>query len=211
VTGRYAGRDRYYEELDVDSWLRELFGGLADGETQAVEEAVAFLERDPYFFRSGYARERVARRLAQTELQAAQKARARGVVLSTVDGKRHCPQPGIGRLARAVADNSLRRELRARLHERDTKVARRALRMLVNIRHPGLSGENLAAARTIVLADASRGDRLSATVSRLAVYLWSAEWEKELRQLLRYHGPDRAGAKRLVEAAERRSRRRAGP
>ena len=201
-------RGHYYEQPDIDSWLRELDLRLASGMAEAVEDALRLLEQDPYFFRSGYARERVARRLARVELTHLQKTRARGVVVSTVDGKRHCPQPGIGKLARAVADNPLRRELRARLHHHDAAVARRALRMVVNVRRPGLTADDLATARALVLAEAARGYWLTPTVARLAAYLWSREWEAELRDLLPYHGPDRAAAKRLIESAERRRRRR---
>ena len=209
--GRHEDDERYYEQLDIDAWVVELGRGLSRGDTESTEAALTFLERDPYFFRSGYARERVARRLAQAELTAAQKARARTVVLSTVDGERHCPLPGAGRLARAVADNSLRRELRARLHDPDTAVARRALRMVVNVRKPGLTADDIAAARALVLADAARGQWLSPTVAKLAAYVWSGEWEAELRRLVPYHGPDRAAAKRLLEAADRRRRRRPAP
>jgi hypothetical protein len=211
VGRRHEPQERYYEQLDIDSWVVELSERLASGEPEAIEEALTLLERDPYFFRSGYARERVARRLARVELTPAQKARARAVALSTVDGRRHCPHPGVGRLARAVADNPLRRELRARLHNRDSGVARRALRMVVNVRKPGLTADDIAAARALVLADAAGGLWLSPGVARLAAYLWSGEWEADLRGLLPYHGPDRAAAKRLIEFADRRRLRRPGP
>jgi hypothetical protein len=208
VGRRHEESERYHGRLDVDSWLVDLDERLAGGEAGAVEEALMFLEDDPYFFRSGYARERVARRLSRVELTPLQKARARTLVLSTVDGQRHCPHPGLGRLARAVADNPLRRELRTRLHRRDTAVARRALRVVVNVRSPGLSTDDIAAARALVLAEAGRGHWLSPTVARLAAYVWSREWESELRDLLPHHGPDRAAAKRLIELADRRRRRR---
>jgi hypothetical protein len=212
LVGRpHDDRERYYQQPDIDKLVAALDDGLARGEHHSIEEALTLLERDPYLFRSGYARERVARRLAGVQLTALQKGRARAIVLSTVDGDRHCPQPGVGRLARAVADNPLRRELRARLHHRDNAVARRALRMVVNVRHPGLTVGDIAAARALVLADSSRGHWLSPTNRRLAVYLWSSEWEAELRSLIPYHGPDRVAAKRLIEAANQRKRRRPGP
>jgi hypothetical protein len=184
--------------------LEELLDRLSRGDGPSVDEALSFLEEDPYFFRSGYARERLARRLASVELTEAQRTRARTVVLTTVDGQRHCPQPGVGRLARAVADNSLRRELRARLHDRDNATARRALGVIANVRHPGLTPDDLRAARELVLAEAGRGRWISPAVARLAVYLWSNEWETELRSLLPHHGPDRAAAKRLLSAVKRR-------
>jgi hypothetical protein len=210
VGRRHEDNEEYYDQLDIDSWVGELGLRLDRGQPEAIEAALTFLERDPYFFRSGYARERVARRLARVELTPAQKGRARALVLDTVDGQSHCPQPGLGRLARAVADNPLRRELRARLEHHDTAVAQRALRTLVNVRHPGLTPDDIAAARVLVLTDAARGHWLSPTVARLATYLWSDRWEAELRALIPYHGPDRAAAKRLLGAADRR-RRRPGP
>ena len=205
---RHEERERYCEQRDIDAWLTELDRRFAGGEAAAVEDALTFLEQDPYFFRSGYARERVARRLARMELTPHQQVRARQLVVSTVDGDRHCPQPGIGKLARAVADNPLRRELRSRLHHHDAAVARRALRMLVNVRKPGLTAGDLAAARALVLAEAARGYWLTPTVARLAAYMWSREWEAELRDLIPHHGPDRAAAKRLIELADQRRRRR---
>jgi hypothetical protein len=211
VQTRWVAREDYYRQGDLDSWLVELTRHLSAGEPAAIEEALAFLERDPYFFRSGYARERVARRLSHVELSAAQKARARAIVLSRVDGRRFCPHPGIGRLARAVADNPLRRELRARLHHRDPAVARRALRMVVNVRRPGLTSDDIAAAQALVLGEAARGQWLSPTVERLALYVWSREWEDELRSVLSHHDPDRAAAKRLIGAVDRRRPQRPDP
>ena len=96
---QHKDQERYYEQRNLGPWLVELGGRLSRGDPESIEAALAFLERDPYFFRSGYARERVARRLAHAELTPAQKVRARTVVLSTVDGQRHCPLPGIGKLA----------------------------------------------------------------------------------------------------------------
>jgi hypothetical protein len=107
-----------------------------------------------------------------------------------------------------VANNALRRDLRARLHHRDAALARRALRMVVNVRHPGLTPDNLAAAQALVLSDAANGNWLSPTVERLARYVWSHEWEAELRSLLKHHDPDRAAAKRLINAVDRRRSRR---
>jgi len=73
-----------------------------------------------------------------------------------------------------------------------------------------LTPEDIAAAQVLVLTDAARGQWLSPTVARLAAYLWSDRWAAELRALVPYHGPDRAAAKRLLDAVDRR-RRRPGP
>jgi hypothetical protein len=83
--------------------------------------------------------------------------------------------------------------------------------MIVNVRNPGLTADDIAAARALVLAEAARGQWLSPTVAKLAVYVWSGEWEAELRRLLPYHGPDRAPAKRLLAAADQRRWKRPTP
>lgn len=76
--------------------------------------------------------------------------------------------------------------------------------MIANVWHPGLTPDDLAVARELVLPDAGRGRWLSPTVFRHAVYLWSRDWEAELRSLLPHHGPQWAGAKRLLDAVGRR-------
>ena len=119
----------------------------------------------------------MARQLAHAEFQHYRREPSRELVVSTADGARHCPLPGVGRLAGAVADDSLRRALRSRLHSDDASVARRALRIVVHVRRPGLTADDVEAARALVLTDAARGLWLSPTVARLARYLWSREWE----------------------------------
>jgi hypothetical protein len=200
--------ERYYGQLGVDAWTDELRQRMDAGDDGAVDDALEFLERDPYFFRSGYARERVARMLAKVPLSSGQRRRAREVVVSTIDGHRHCPLPGLGKLAGAVADNELRRQVRARLHSADPAVARRALSVVVSVRRPGLSPAHLDAARAITLVHAGRGTWLSPTAARHATYLWTPEWADELRSISRDHGPDRAAARRLLGLARQRRERR---
>ncbi len=169
-----------------------------------IDAALTYLEADVYEFRSGYERARIARRISGLSLDAAQRARARKYVLDVVDGEKHCAQQALGQLAHAVADNTTRAALRTRLHASDVRVARRAVRTLSRVRHPGLTAADLTAARALLLADAGYTAWLPPNVERLARWLWSTEWEAELREITRAHGPERAAAKRLVEAIDRR-------
>jgi hypothetical protein len=169
-----------------------------------IDAALTYLEADVYEFRSGYERARIARRISGLSLDSAQRARARKYVLDVVDGEKHCAQQALGQLAHAVADNTTRAALRARLRAPDVRVARRALRTLSRVRHPGLTAADQTAARALVLADAGYTAWLLPNVERLAQWLWSIEWEAELREITRAHGPERAAAKRLVEAIARR-------
>jgi hypothetical protein len=201
--------------VDARTRLDEAWGeielALTAGDRSAGGAALAYLEADPYYFRSGYARCRLAGRLSAVKLAEPQSTRARDVVLKVVDGELHCGQPGLGRLARSVADNELRRALRRRLHSPDRGVARRALRTIAYVRHPGFDRGDLETARLLVVLDAGGGRFLSRSVERLARWLWTPEWENELRDSTRHHGPHRAGAKKLFEVADQRRKRRPGP
>ena len=185
---------------------------LGDDSHTAADQALTYLEADPYYFWSGYARARIARVLAHAALDPGQRQRARRYVIDCVDGTKHGASPQLARLARSVADNPMRKALRSRLHASDTRVARRALRMITRVRHPGLTEADIGVARELVLADATRTPWLPPSVERLARWLWCPEWEAELRDLTQHHGPERAPAKKLTEAMDqRRARRRPGP
>ena len=50
----------------------------------------------------------------------------------------------IGRLARASANNELRRRLRERLKNSDASIAKRALLVLLHVKRPGLSEDDFS-------------------------------------------------------------------
>jgi hypothetical protein len=200
------------EGRQLEEWLRATRERLRSQlDAQAVDDALRYLEADPYYFRSGYARAKLARSLAHTNLSEADRERGRRYVLDVVEGNKHCNQRELGQLAGAVANNELRATLRARLHAPDHSTARRALHTLRGVRRPGLRAADIDAGHELVLADLRRTTWTPVDVMRAADWLWSPEWETELRDIARHHGPDRAGAKRLIEAVEhRRQRRRPG-
>jgi hypothetical protein len=179
---------------------------------RSVDGQLALLEADVFDFRTGYLRERVARRLAQAPLDAGQRARARAIVLGVVDGRLHTPIAGISRLGRAVADNRLRRELRDRLHAANDRVARMALHVVVEVPHPGYTTNDLDAARAVLLREVGLwpGQGFSSPRHvRIAFKLLTPEWEQELRDMTQVHGPDRGNAKSLLRLIGRRRERRA--
>src|SRR5262249_23650005 len=136
-----GGREGWDARSRLEDRLRMIEHRLPDGPglPTAVDEALTYLEIDPYYFWSGYARARMVKRLAWPPVEATSGERARRYVRDCVDGTKHCSQAELGQLARSVADNALRRDLRARLHDRDQKVGRRALRTLAHMRRPMLT------------------------------------------------------------------------
>ncbi len=198
------------EPRELEQWVHQVRERLREsGDPGAADQALAYLEADPYYFRSGYARAKLARSLAQATLSDADVERARRYVLDAVDGRKHCNQRELSQLAGAVANDEMRATLRTRLHDPDRSKARRALHTLHGIRRPAFMPADFEAAHDLVLADLRRATTWTpVSVARVADWLWTPDWEAELRDIARHHGPDRAGAKHLIEAADRRRQRR---
>jgi hypothetical protein len=198
---RIAGQSTEWRDAvsRLAAWVDAVQDDLVTGEPDAADRALAYLETDVYYFCSGYARDSLARMLAQVDLTDAQKARARRYVLACVDGRKHCKHPGLSNLAGAVANNDIRVQLRNRLYDDSWAIATRALRCLLRIRRPGYDEGDIAAARKIAL---HRGDWT------MARRFWSQEWESDLREIASFHNLDRANAKELLRNAEWRDARR---
>ena len=200
-----AERDAYFAAAtEYQSNAQRLWDGVdgeldrlrrSQGTTDDIHYALAFLELDLYFFRSGYLREKVARHLARYELTDEQRTRARVLVLDCVDGRKHTPIAGIAHLAGATANNAMRRALRERLHSNDGATAWKALAALNRVKHPGLTALDLAAARTILL-------RRPWVPYPLAFRYLSPNWEAELRDIAAQHGEFRAGAKDILRRVD---------
>jgi hypothetical protein len=198
-------RDRYRATSDEYLRLRGQLWDGPDGELARlrvrqgtagdVEYALRYLELDLFYFRSGYTRNRVAGHLANHTMTDDQRARARTLVLDCVAGRKHTPPPGIARLARAVQSNALRRALVQELSHYEHARAWRALRVISYVKRPGHDEYTIGLARDLIL-DHPRLD------FPLAMRFWGADWEVELRDLARQHGPRRARAKEILQRVE---------
>lgn len=170
-------------QRSMETWLGDLRNRAVGGDTDAVDLALAYLLAGPHYFRSGYSRDLIVGRLARAELTLAQRERARSIVYRCLDGRLHCRHPEIGQLARAVADNRMRRRLRTQLHDPDAAAAWRALQTLSRVRHPGLSPDDVGTAQRVVMRRAESEPWLRSPTARLARRLRTSEWETELLEL----------------------------
>ncbi len=68
-------------------WPTEARHQMRRGEREAVEDALIFLEVDPWFFRSGYLKERVTRHLKSARLSEDDAQRLRDVVFAVACGR----------------------------------------------------------------------------------------------------------------------------
>ena len=88
---------------------------LERGEAKGVESAIMFLEADPYFFRSGYVKEKLIRHIKRPMLTPGHAARLQAMVLAIVDKRDGREFRAYCQLARKVNSPELREQLNQRL------------------------------------------------------------------------------------------------
>jgi hypothetical protein len=184
-----------------DAPTAEIEAGLAAGEPEAIEAALDYLQDDPYYFRSGYAKQRILRRLAGQVLTDEQRRRARAVVVQYVDGGTHGSMRQLQRVARRVADNPLRRALRTRLYSDDEHLAWRALVVLSAVKRPGFTDDDLDRAHVVIERAAAMFETVYPVTEALARRFWTDAWHDELVAATRATR-DR-GARRLLDMYRR--------
>ncbi|WP_052573707.1 hypothetical protein [Haloferula sp. BvORR071] len=76
-----------YQPATAVLWLPEFHQRLRVGDPEAMEEAILFLELDPWFFGSGYLKERLIRILKSAPLGERECVRLRNVVWNVARGR----------------------------------------------------------------------------------------------------------------------------
>ncbi len=99
---------------------------LQAGDSSGLPELLAFLEADPWFFRSGYAKSRALKAITRVPLPPEAVSRLQQIVLDAVDGRDRREFRWYCRLARRVIDPEFVAALEARRAGDDPDVARRA-------------------------------------------------------------------------------------
>lgn len=109
----------------------DLYHDLARPSRRAIDTATAFLEADPWFFRSGYEKARLIRRLKRAGFTDEQRRRLQQIVLARVDGPDRNEFAAYGRLALAVRSPDLELAIEQRTLSADTGISRRARWMML--------------------------------------------------------------------------------
>lgn len=108
----------------------DLHRRLPSGEPGAIDSAVLFLEADPWFDRSGYAKVALIRKLKRLALSFEVQERLRSVLIEVVKGRDRREFRADCQLARCVVSAALRDELQALASSTDPRVRRHATWML---------------------------------------------------------------------------------
>lgn len=120
---------RFHNEYDSLAYPGGLDAGLARLrllDAAAIASAIQFLEADPYFFRSGYVKAEILRRLKKAPLTKSQEQRLRNVVLARISGQDRRELRAYCRLAATLATPSFEADLAALAASADDRTARHA-------------------------------------------------------------------------------------
>ncbi len=117
----YAAVQRAYLPTFEEDVVR-----LRAGDAAGMEGAVAFLEADPLFYRTGYIKSKLIRYIKRPMLTPEYRRRLQQVVLAVVDKRDDRDFRAYCRLARKVDAPALREQLTRRLAHDDPSVRRRA-------------------------------------------------------------------------------------
>ncbi len=107
-------------ESQLDPYLKRVFDDPDYKDQETIEFIISFLEIDPRFFRSGYIKEEMLRKIGRAELNSKQTGRLRAVLLDAVERRggrefrRYC------RLAGQIFDDKLATELRRHSSDNDS-------------------------------------------------------------------------------------------
>jgi hypothetical protein len=149
----YAFRNGY-DQLAFPGGLAKRIRELAHHDVEAVEDAICFLEVDPWFFRSGYIKERILRYLKRCRLTENQCERIMHCLLRSVEGGSRRVFFSYARIAGFHANAGIAEAVQIRLGSADPEIRRRASHVLTVI-HSGIAASSDAEPG----AAADRGNR----------------------------------------------------
>ena len=154
-----------YDQLAFPGGLGRGLALLGGKHPYAVETAIAFLEADPWFHRSGYIKEKLLSRLKHVPLSQHDVRRLSRLVIRSVDGGGRREFHAYARLAGALQAQVVAETMRERQASRDPEVARRANEVLhVLASRTGVSKtEELHRANSTVSSSARQAAKRSAS------------------------------------------------
>jgi hypothetical protein len=120
-----------YEVLAFPGGLENAFEELSDNDQEAIETTICYLEADPWYFRSGYAKEKMIRRLKHCKLTSGQKKRLAHLLINAVQQIKHREYREYARLAKVVDLPGVTQAMLHCVQKNNPIIAERAKRVLM--------------------------------------------------------------------------------
>ena len=132
-----------YDQLAFPGGLAKRLQELERQAPEAVEDAICFLEVDPWFHRSGYIKETILHRIKRCPLTAGLCERLMRCILRSVEGGSRRVFASYARVAGSHPSGVLQAAVESRLGSADPEVRRRASHVLAVI-HSRITANNAA-------------------------------------------------------------------
>ena len=123
-----------YRSILDTFWRPEALQQLEQGDPELLELALGFVEANAFYFRSGYLKQRLFRRLRRMKLTETQRQRVLAGVLGALHSQRGEGWSDFCLLAAAFADAAFVAAVSEFVSHRDAHVARRARILLKHLR-----------------------------------------------------------------------------
>jgi hypothetical protein len=207
---RLVGGDARWSDavIAMKTAQREFYNVVADrmrllrqDDAEGIAYAIAFLESDPWCFRSGYSKERMLTILGRCTVSSSDVGRLQAVALRAVRGPQRREFGYYCQLVRRRLDVApIRSELRSRLHSGEHGEARRAMTMLLRLKRVKLSVGDRERARAILERAAADPDPWPDLrwVEQSTRRFWEPAWEHRLVTDVRERGRSAVAPLRLV-------------
>jgi len=135
---KMSGEDfvRHHDALSIPGGEAYNLQQLKLGNPDAINMAIAFLQADPFFFRSGYLKEQLLRLLKKAPLSQEHKTALKELLLyeiTRVPAKRLREYTDYCKLANAIQDNHFRKKVAAILNSSDNSVHREKARIMLDM------------------------------------------------------------------------------
>ena len=195
-----ACRRLHRDVADFEEGLARVEASLRASEKGATDAALTFLEVDPWTFRSGYAKERLLRRLASAPLDAQQERRAVELVKAWTMGRPRREFRQLTRFARRF-HAPLHAWALLKLRSPDRVTQRQALWLVTALPGPVATGDDIDAVREALVEVCSGDPELWSRTDwlrRSVRQVWTQEWEDELVQRALNHERLGLGELRLL-------------
>ena len=114
-------------------WQKEYLSAVESGDPESVDLAISFVEVNPYYFRSGYMKDRLFRRLRRSKLSEDQRQRLLSAITEAIHSHQGDGWNHFIALAAAFADARFVEFVSKVTTGKDPKVARRAKLLLAGL------------------------------------------------------------------------------
>ena len=142
-----ANRDLWEQVRVLSTPAEHALAQLRQGDPSPIPWVIAFLEADPWFFRSGYLKGNYARVLRRYDLDPNQRERLRAAILNNLHKGGRLEFGEVRRLARRLDTPDLRRQVAKFLDHPDPGTRERAQLLLASCALNDQSGRDLRSER----------------------------------------------------------------